>query len=267
LEVPPPVKRVSSGTERSSFTRRCTETTPERHVARIRGIAALRDQVACPGGRIETCSPRKEIAMKLYFAPGTCSLSPHIVLNELKLPYTAVRVDTKTRKIADGGDYRAVNPKGYVPAIELDNGQRLTEGPAIVQYLADLKPESKLAPANGTFARARLQEWLNFIATELHKTYSPLFNASMPAEATAIFKDKLVQRYEFIAQALGKQDYLLGDHFTIADAYLYTVTRWAKHFDVDVNRWPALAKYMERVGARAAVKAAVEAESTAKKAA
>jgi glutathione S-transferase len=205
--------------------------------------------------------------MTLYFAPGTCSLSPHIVLNELKLPYTTVRVDTKTKKIADGGDYRAVNPKGYVPTIELDNGQCLTEGPAIVQYLADLKPEAKLAPANGTLERVRLQEWLNFISTELHKTYSPLFNASMPAEAAAIFKDKLVQRYEFVAQALEKQDYLLGDRFTVADAYLYTVTRWARPLDIDVTRWPALTKYMERVGARAAVKAAVEAESTAKKAA
>jgi glutathione S-transferase len=206
--------------------------------------------------------------MKLYFAPGTCSLSPHIVLNELKLPYTTVRVDNKGKKTADGGDYWTVNPKGYVPTLELDDGRRLTEGPAIVQYLADLKPESKLAPpANGTFERARLQEWLNFISTELHKTYSPLFNAAMPAEATTIFKDKLVQRYEFVAKALEKQDYLLGDRFTIADAYLYTVTRWAKHFDIDVNRWPALARYMERVGARAAVNAAVEAESTTKKAA
>jgi glutathione S-transferase len=205
--------------------------------------------------------------MKLYFAPGTCSLSPHIVLNELKLPYTAVRVDTKTKKLADGGDYKSVNPKGYVPALELDNGQRLTEGPAIVQYLADLKPESNLAPANGTFERVRLQEWLNFISSELHKTYSPMFNASMPAEAVAIFKDKLMQRYGTVAVALGKQDYLLGAQFTVADAYLYTVTRWAKHFDIDVNQWPALAAYMGRIGARPAVKAAADAESTAKKAA
>jgi glutathione S-transferase len=205
--------------------------------------------------------------MKLYFAPGTCSLSPHIVLNELKLPYTTVRVDNKTKKTADGGDYWAINRKGYVPTIELDDGQRLTEGPAIVQYLADLKPEAKLAPANGTFERARLQEWLNFISTELHKTYSPMFNPKMPAEAVAICKDKLVQRYGFVAAALEKQDYLMGKQFTVADAYLYTVTRWAGHFDVDVKQWPALAKYMDRVGARAAVKSAVDAEALEKKAA
>jgi glutathione S-transferase len=165
--------------------------------------------------------------MKLYFAPEACSLSPHIVLEELGLPFTLVKVDTKTKKTAGGRDFLAVNPKGYVPVLELDNGERLTEGPAIVQYLADLKPGAKLAPANGTFERTRLQEWLNFISTEIHKSYSPMFNAALPEAAKAIFKDKLIQRYTFVAATLDKQDYLLGSRFTVADAYLFVVTRWA----------------------------------------
>jgi glutathione S-transferase len=205
--------------------------------------------------------------MKLYFAPEACSLSPHIVLEELGLPFTLVKVDTKTKKTAGGRDFLAVNPKGYVPVLELDNGERLTEGPAIVQYLADLKPGAKLAPANGTFERTRLQEWLNFISTEIHKSYSPMFNAALPEAAKAIFKDKLIQRYTFVAATLDKQDYLLGSRFTVADAYLFVVTRWAKHFDIDVDRWPALASFMERVAARASTITALQTELQAKKAA
>jgi glutathione S-transferase len=205
--------------------------------------------------------------MKLYFAPEACSLSPHIVLEELGLPFTLVKVDTKTKKTAGGRDFLAVNPKGYVPVLELDNGERLTEGPAIVQYLADLKPVAKLAPANGTFERTRLQEWLNFISTEIHKSYSPMFNAALPEAAKAIFKDKLIQRYTFVAATLDKQDYLLGSRFTVADAYLFVVTRWAKHFDIDVDRWPALASFMERVAARASAITALQTELQAKKAA
>jgi glutathione S-transferase len=205
--------------------------------------------------------------MKLYFAPEACSLSPHIVLEELGLPFTLVKVDTKTKKTADGRDFLAVNPKGYVPVLELDNGERLTEGPAIVQYLADLKPGAKLAPPNGTFERTRLQEWLNFISTEIHKSYSPMFNAALPEAAKAIFKDKLIQRYTFVAATLDKQDYLLGSRFTVADAYLFVVTRWAKHFDIDVDRWPALASFMERVAARASTITALQTELQAKKAA
>jgi glutathione S-transferase len=205
--------------------------------------------------------------MKLYFAPEACSLSPHIVLEELGLPFTLVKVDTKTKKTADGRDFLAVNQKGYVPVLELDNGERLTEGPAIVQYLADLKPGAKLAPANGTFERTRLQEWLNFISTEIHKTYSPMFNAALPEAAKSIFKDKLIQRYAFVAATLEEQDYLLGSRFTVADAYLFVVTRWAAHFDIDVDRWPALARFMERVAARASEITALQTESEAKKAA
>jgi len=205
--------------------------------------------------------------MKLYFAPEACSLSPHIVLRELGIPFDLIKVDTKTKKTSAGADFTAVNPKGYVPVLELDNGQRLTEGPAIVQYLADQKPSANLAPANGSFERSRLQEWLNFISTEIHKSFSPLFNAAMPEPAKEIFKDKIAQRFAFVAEALAGKDYLLGAQFTVADAYLFTVTRWAKYFDIDVKRWPALARYMQRIGDRPAVVSALDAESQAKKAA
>jgi len=205
--------------------------------------------------------------MKLYYAPGTCALSPHIVLNELGLPYRLVRVDNKAKKTADGRDYLEVNPKGYVPALELDDGQVLTEGPVIAQYLADLRPDAQLAPPQGTFERVRLQEWLFFISTEVHKTFSPLFNPALPAAAKALFVDKLAQRFAFIDQRLHGRDFLLGGRFTIGDAYLYTVARWAPKFDLDFARWPSLARFMERVGARASVRAALDAESGEKKAA
>ena len=205
--------------------------------------------------------------MKLYFAPDACSLSPHIVLRELGLNFEAVKVDTKTKKTASGGDFLAVNPKGYVPVLELDDGQRLTEGPAIVQYLADQKTEAKLAPANGTFERSRLQETLNFITSELHKGYSPLFNAAMPDDAKAIFKDKLTQRYAYLDKVLAQHEYVLGAQFTVADAYLFTVTRWAKFVGLDLSQFAALTRYMQRIEARPAVQSALDAEAKAKKAA
>ena len=205
--------------------------------------------------------------MKLYFAPGTCALSPHIVLNELGLPYELVQVDLKARKTADGRDFLAINPKGYVPALEIDGGQYLTEGPAIVQYLADLKPEAALAPAPGSLERVRLQEWLNFISTEIHKNFSALFNKALPAAARALFQDKLVQRLAFVERHLQSHEYLLGSRFTVADAYLFTVARWSPQFEIDLARWPALDAFMKRVGARPAVKAALSAHETAKKAA
>ena len=205
--------------------------------------------------------------MKLYFAPDACSLSQHIVLRELGLDFEPVKVDTKTKKTAGGGDFLAVNPKGYVPVLELDDGQRLTEGPAIVQYLADRKPSANLAPANGTFERYRLQETLNFITSELHKSYSPLFNAAMPDEAKALFKDKLAQRYAYVDELLAGHDFITGAQFSVADAYLFTVTRWAKFVGLDLSRFEALNRYMQRIEARPAVQAALEAEGKAKKAA
>ena len=201
--------------------------------------------------------------MKLYFAPGTCSLSPHIVLNELKLPYTAVRVDTKTRKIADGGDYRAVNPKGYVPAIELDNGQRLTEGPAIVQYLADQKPDTALVPACGTRARYRLQEMLGYINSEIHKSYGPLFNPAITAAAREERVAYLHKRYAILEGRLERHDYLVGERFSAADAYLFTVTRWAELLTVDLSAFPNVLAFQKRIAARAAVRAALAAEGLA----
>ncbi|MBY6239615.1 glutathione transferase GstA [Methylosinus sp. Sm6] len=199
--------------------------------------------------------------MKLYFAPDTCSLSPHIVLQELGLPYELVRVNNRTKRTSAGEDFLAINPKGYVAALELDTGEVLTEGPAIVQYLADLKPEAGLAPAAGTLARVRLQEWLNFITSEVHAGSSPLFNRALPEEALAIFRDRLFRRLGFIEVSLASRDYLVGDGFTVADAYLFTVLGWMKGFSIDLDRWPAMARYTQRIGARASVQTALAREA------
>ncbi|SFA85292.1 glutathione S-transferase [Collimonas sp. OK607] len=201
--------------------------------------------------------------MKLYFAPETCSLSPHIVLRELGLPFELVKVDNKTKLTADGRDFLAINPKGYVAALQLANGEVLTEGTAIVQYLADLKPEAKLAPPNGSWERVRLQEWLNFITGEIHASMSPLFNAAIPDGVKTIFKDKLVRRLGQIESTLAQQDYLLGAQFSVADAYLFTVLRWTAFFSIDLEQWQAIARYMENIGARATVKSALAAEAVA----
>ena len=158
--------------------------------------------------------------MKLYFSPGACSLSPHIVLHELGLPFEAVQVDLKSKRLKDGADFWKINPKGYVPTLQLDDGAILTEGPSIVQYLADQKPTAVLAPANGTFARYRLQEWLNFISTELHKQFSPLFNPASTDAVKQAQQERLAERFREIVAAMGAAPYLLGDQFTVADAYL-----------------------------------------------
>ena len=198
--------------------------------------------------------------MKLYYSPGACSLSPHIVLHEAGLPYTPVLASTKTHQLADGTDFYTINPKGYVPLLELDNGERLSEGPVIVQYIADQAPASKLVPPAGTMARYRVMEWLNFITSELHKSYSPLFNKDMPDEAKAIARKRLGDRYAWVDQQLAGKDYLMGEQFTVADAYLYTVTTWAGLVGVDLSARPNLAAYMARVAARPAVQAARKAE-------
>ncbi len=198
--------------------------------------------------------------MKLYFSPGACSLSPHIVLREAGLPFQLEKVDLKAHKTAGGADFYAVNPKGYVPALQLDDGQVLTEGAAIVQYIADRKPESKLAPAAGTMERYRLQEWLTFISTELHKAYSPLFKATTPDETKLAQKDLIGRRLDFVAKHLDGKQYLMGDVFTAADAYLFTILRWSKGVNVDLGKWPTLPPYIDRISARPAVAAAMEAE-------
>jgi glutathione S-transferase len=202
--------------------------------------------------------------MKLYYSPGACSLSPHIVLRESGLKFEPVLASTKTHKLADGTDYYTINPKGYVPTLELDNGERLTEGPAIVQYIADQAPAKQLAPANGTMARYRLQEWLNFVTSELHKTYSPMFNPAVPEEYKTIARDKLADRYRWVDAQLEGSSYLMGDAFSVADAYLFTITNWAKHVGVDLAPLKNVGAFMQRVAARPAVQEAMKAEGLLK---
>lgn len=201
--------------------------------------------------------------MKLYYSPGACSLSPHIVLREAGLAFEALKAPTKTHKLDDGTDYYTINPLGYVPLLELDDGTRLTEGPAIVQYIADQAPLKNLAPANGTLARYRLQSLLNFIGTELHKGYGPLFNPATPEEYKAIARDKLVQRYKWVNEQLEGKDYLTGEQFTVADAYLFTVTNWAGRVGVDLSAYANVAAFMARAAARPAVQEALKAEGLA----
>ena len=201
---------------------------------------------------------------KLYYSPGACSLSPHIAQREAGLPFELALASTKTHKLADGSDFYAVNPKGYVPLLELDDGQRLSEGPVIVQYIADQAPASKLAPAAGTMERYRLMEWLNFITTELHKGFSPLFNPAMPEEAKALARTKLAERLAWVDTQLDGKDHLMGDTFTVADGYLFTVAGWGRHVGVDIGGLKNLTAFMARVGARPAVQAAMKAEGLLK---
>jgi glutathione S-transferase len=202
--------------------------------------------------------------MKLYYSPGVCSLSPHIVLREAGLAFEPVLASTKTHQLADGSDYYAINPKGYVPLLELDNGERLSEGPAIVQYIADQVPAKHLAPAAGTMARYRLQEWLNFISSEVHKAYSPLFNSKTPEDYKPVVRDKLLERYTWVNGQLEGKAYLMGETFTVADAYLYTVTRWARGAGLDLEPLANLTSYVARVAARPAVQEAMKAEGLIK---
>ena len=198
--------------------------------------------------------------LKLYYSPGACSLSPHIVLREAGLPFELALASTKTHKLADGTDYYTINPKGYVPLLELADGQRLSEGPVIVQYIADQVPASHLAPPAGTMARYRLMEWLNFITSELHKGFSPLFNPATPEEYKTIAKDRLTSRLRWVNEQLEGKQYLMGDTFTVADGYLFTVTNWAPRVGVDIAGLAALGAYRARVAARPAVQAAMKAE-------
>ena len=199
--------------------------------------------------------------MKLYYSPGACSLSPHIVLREAGLAFEPVLASTKTHKLQDGTDYYGINPKGYVPLLELDNGERLTEGPAIVQYIADQVPAKKLAPTAGTMARYRLQEWLNFITSELHKSFSPLFNPAMPEEAKALYRTRLGDRFKWVDGQLAGKNYLMGQDFSVADAYLFTVLNWMPFIRIDLSKWSNLSAYVARVRTRPAVQAALKAEN------
>jgi glutathione S-transferase len=202
--------------------------------------------------------------MKLYFSPGACSLSPHIVLREAGLPFELVQASVQTKKLMDGGDFLAINPKGQVPLLALDNGECLTEGPVIVQYIADQVPDQALAPAAGTMARYRLQEWLNFITSELHKGFSPLFHPAMPEEAKALVRARLVDRMGWVDRQLEGRDYLMGAAFTVADAYLFTVSNWAPMVGVDLSGLAQLQAFRARMAARPAVQAALQAEGLSK---
>ena len=202
--------------------------------------------------------------MKLYYSPGACSLSPHIALHESGLAFEAIAAPTKTHKLADGTDYYSINPLGYVPLLVLNDGTQLREGPAIVQYIADQVPAKQLAPANGTYARYKLQEWLNFIGTELHKGFSPMFTPGMPEEAKTIAKARLTSRLQWVDGELAKAPYLMGDTFTVADGYLFVVAGWGKHVGIDISALPHLSAFMARVTSRPAVQAALRAEGLLK---
>jgi len=198
--------------------------------------------------------------MKLYLKPGACSLASHIVLEEIGAPYDTVRVDLKTKKMADGGDYFAINPKGYVPALELPEGGVLTENVSVLQYLGDRKPEAKLAPRPGTMERYRLVEWLGFVSSELHKGFKPFF-AGWPDEVKATARQTLEKRLDLVEDALKDKDYLTGTDFSVADAYLYTILTWAPAAQLDLAKWPKVKAYFDRVASRPAVKAAHAAEA------
>ena len=202
--------------------------------------------------------------MKLYYSPGACSLSPHIALHEAGLAFTPVLASTKSHKLQDGTDYYTINPLGYVPLLELDDGTRLREGPAILQYIADQVPLKMLAPQNGSLQRYRLQEWLTFIGTEIHKGFSPLFNPATPEEYKTIARDKLLQRLRWVDGQLADKQYVMGEQFTVADGYLFTVTNWAKPTNVDISAFTHLAAYRDRVAARPAVQEAMKAEGLLK---
>lgn len=202
--------------------------------------------------------------MKLFYAPGACSVSPHIALCEAGIPHQIEKVDLKAKKTESGADYLAINPKGYIPALQLDNGEMIVEGAVIVQYIADQKPESGLAPKAGTMERYRLQEWLTFISSELHKTFSPLFNAAMPDEGKKIFRDRLALRFGYVDKQLAGKNYLMGSNFTVADGYLYNMVRWARRVELDLSACPNVTAFEARMEARPKVIEALKAEGLMK---
>jgi glutathione S-transferase len=202
--------------------------------------------------------------MKLYYSPGACALSVHITLHESGLAFEPVLASTKTHQLKDGTDYYTINPLGAVPLLELDDGTRLTEGPAIVQYIADLVPDKQLAPPNGTLARAQLQSWRNFISTELHQGFSPLFNPATPADYKPVATNKLLSRLKWVDGELAGKSFLMGDAYSVADPYLFNVTNWARFVGVDISGFANLAALRERVAARPAVQAAMQQEGLIK---
>ena len=202
--------------------------------------------------------------MKLYYSPGACSLSPHIALREAGLAFDLIKVDTKTHKFDGGGDFYSINPKGYVPVLELDGGERLTEGPAIVQYIADRKPESGLAPRAGTMERARLQEWLNFLTSEIHKGFSPLFSPETPEDYKPVARKRLAGRFDWLSKELQGREYLLGERFSVADGYLFVLLGWTSFVGMKLEDWPVLKAWRDNIAKRPSVKEALKAEGLTK---
>ena len=202
--------------------------------------------------------------MKLYYSPGACSLSPHIALREAGLNFELVQVDLASKKTASGQNYLEINSAGYVPCLQLDDGRTLTEGPAILQYVADQVPGKLLAPANGSFERYHLQQWLNFISAELHKSFSPLFNPAASEDWKNAVRQTIAARLGVVATRLKDAPYLLGDSLSVADIYLFVVLSWAAYVNLDLSPWPALQAFMGRVGGREAVQAALRAEGLIK---
>jgi glutathione S-transferase len=202
--------------------------------------------------------------MKLYYAPGACSLSPHIALHEAGLPHELVKVDLRAKKTEAGADYTQINPKGQVPALELDNGELVTEGPVILQMIADKVADKHLAPAAGSNERYRLQEWLNFITTELHKNFSPLFQPVIPDDVKTFFKDRLMGKFKYVDSKLAGQDYLMGKAFSVADGYLFVMLAWAERMNFDLSGLPNLVAYKARIAARPNVQAALKMEGLLK---
>jgi glutathione S-transferase len=200
--------------------------------------------------------------MKLYFSPGACSLSPHIVLRETGAHFELEQVNNQEKKTKSGQDYWTVNPKGQVPCLELDNGEKLTEGPVIVQYVAD-QDGGSLAGAAGTMERYRIQEWLNFVSSELHKSFGPIFRATTPDAFKDLSRENLGKRFAWLDKELAGKTFLMGDKFTVADAYLFTVLRWAPRVNIDLSKWPNITAYMDRVAARPKVQEALKAEGLA----
>ena len=199
--------------------------------------------------------------MKLYYSKGACSLSPHIIACEAELPIELVEVDLQSKRTKTGEDFLLINPNGYVPVLILDDGNKLMEGPAIVQYLADQAPGKKLVPLAGTFERYQLQQWLNFISTEIHKGgFAPLFNPATPEAAKQMTIVTLTSRLETVAEHLSNRAFLLGEHFTVADAYLFVTLGWGAYVDVDISRWPVLVNYVAKVSVRPAVQKALKEE-------
>jgi glutathione S-transferase len=202
--------------------------------------------------------------MKLYYAPGACSLSPHIALLEAGLPHDLVKVDLRAKKLDSGDDYLNVNPKGQVPAVVLDNGDLVTEGPVIVQMIADQAADRKLAPPRDSAERYKFLEWLNFITTELHKNFSPLFQPAFSDEVKAFFRDRLVAKFRYIDSRLAGQDYLMGKQFTVADGYLFVMLSWADRLKLELSGLPNLMAYKARIAARPKVQEALTKEGLTK---